>query len=410
MNTQLLFRKILSDLRVEVLDEFNSNFTRKAFFDRPWPARKMDTGRGTLLVVSGAMRRSLRCTAARGSLYFSSELPYFSIHNRGGKVPVTPAMRRYFWAMYYRNVPPEGATGKRADRKSRTAAYYRSLALTKKTEFDIPRRQVVGDHPAVGRIVRDTCERNVREWVANIFFYRKGDTTIMVDAGYNYDRLAEKMSWLGIDPKSIHHILITHQDTDHVGAVEADSPGLFRNAKLYIGEIENRYLTGEVRRKVIYHLYKLPQVTINNEKVLLHDGQVLDIDGVRIECFLVPGHTWGHMVYLIDDKYLFTGDTLWFGADGGYSFISALAEDNKLAVKSLALLEKKLKKRGLHPLFITGHTGWTDNMEFAFAHKNELCSPFKKKVHDPSAPYDAYDESDDTEENAKSGFLKGVGR
>ena len=39
----------------------------------------------------------------------------------------------------------------------------------------------------------------VREWVANIFFYRKGDTTIMIDAGYNYDRLAEKMHWLGID-------------------------------------------------------------------------------------------------------------------------------------------------------------------------------------------------------------------
>ena len=104
----------------------------------------------------------------------------------------------------------------------------------------------------------------VREWVANIFFYRKGDTTLMIDAGYNYDRLAEKMGWLGIEPASIRHILITHQDTDHVGAVEADSPGLFRDAKLYIGEIENRYLTGEVRRKVIYHLYRLPQVTIRN--------------------------------------------------------------------------------------------------------------------------------------------------
>ncbi len=46
-------------------------------------------------------------------------------------------------------------------------------------------------------------------------------------------------------------------------------------------------------------------------------------------------------MYLIDDKYLFTGDTLWLGADGGYSFISGLAEDNKLAVKSLAELEKK---------------------------------------------------------------------
>ena len=27
----------------------------------------------------------------------------------------------------------------------------------------------------------------LREWVANIFFYRKGGTTIMIDAGYNYD-------------------------------------------------------------------------------------------------------------------------------------------------------------------------------------------------------------------------------
>lgn len=174
--------------------------------------------------------------------------------------------------------------------------------------------------------------------------------------------------------------------------------------------MENRYLTGEKRRKVIYHLYKLPQVTINNEKVLLKDGQVLTIDGIKIECFLVPGHTWGHMVYLIDGKYLFTGDTIWFGADGGYSFISALAEDNKLAVKSLAALESKLQQRGITPLFITGHTGWTDNFQFAFAHKDQLCSPFKKKVHDPNAPYDAYDESDDTEENAKGGLLQGVGR
>ena len=250
----------------------------------------------------------------------------------------------------------------------------------------------------------------VREWVANIFFYRKGGTVIMIDAGYNYERLAEKMAWLGIAPQSIRHILITHQDTDHVGAVEADSPGLFSHAKLYVGEVENRYLTGEVRRRVIYHMYKLPQVTINNEKVLLRDGQVLNIDGIKIECFQVPGHTWGHMVYLIDDKYLFTGDTIWFGADGGYSFISALAEDNKLAVKSLSVLEEKLRARGLRPLFITGHTGWTDNFEFAFAHKEALCSPFRKKVHDPAAPYDAYDESDDTEENAKSGYLKGVGR
>ena len=29
------------------------------------------------------------------------------------------------------------------------------------------------------------------------------------------------------------------------------------------------------------------------------------------------------------------------------------------------------------------NTGWTDNMDFAFAHKNELCSPFKKESTTP---------------------------
>lgn len=247
----------------------------------------------------------------------------------------------------------------------------------------------------------------VREYIANIFFYRKNGKTIMIDAGYNYDRLEEKMSWLDISPDEISEILITHQDTDHVGAVENDSPGLFKNATLYIGEIENRYLTGEKRRKVGWGTYKLPMVESDNERVLLEDGDVFDIDGIKIEAILVPGHTWGHMVYLIDDEYLFTGDTIWFGADGGYSFISTLAEDNKLSLKSLEELEEKLKKRNLEPLIITGHTGWTRDRDWAFKHRDKKCAPFSRRAPDPEAPYDGYDESDDTEENTRSsGYLK----
>ena len=63
----------------------------------------------------------------------------------------------------------------------------------------------------------------------------------------------------------------------------------------------------------MWHMYKLPQVTIHNKKTLLDDNEVFYINDIKIECFLVPGHTWGHMVYLIDDKYLFTGDTIWLG-------------------------------------------------------------------------------------------------
>ena len=243
----------------------------------------------------------------------------------------------------------------------------------------------------------------VREWIANIFFYTKNGTTIMIDAGYNYPRLAEKISWLDIDPAEIRHIFLTHQDTDHVGALERDSDGLFRNAEVYLSAMENRYMTGELRRKVIFGLYKLPMVISDNHRTLLEDGQVLDISGIKVECLLVPGHTWGHMVYIVDDRYVFTGDTLWLGADGGYSFINSLAEDNDLSKRSLAALAKTLRERGRNYVIVTGHTGWTDDLDFAFAHIDRVCNSLKtQKPHDPDAPYDGYDETDDTEEKART--------
>lgn len=246
----------------------------------------------------------------------------------------------------------------------------------------------------------------VREWVANVFFYTKNGKTIMIDAGYNYERLAEKMKWLDIEPASIQHILLTHLDTDHVGAVERDSGGLFPNAKLYLGEIENKYLTGEARRRVLFGHYKLPMVKTDNEKRLLKDGEVFYIEDIKVEAILVPGHTFGHLVYLIDDAYLFTGDTIWFGPDGGYSFLNSLAEDNELAKKSLIKLEKIIKERGISPKIISGHTGWTDDLEFAFRHKDQICNSLKKqKPHDPMAPYDAYDEREDTEKKAREEWL-----
>ena len=242
----------------------------------------------------------------------------------------------------------------------------------------------------------------VREWVANVYFYTKNGKTIMIDAGYNYERLEEKMGWLDISPSSIDEILLTHLDTDHVGAVEKDSEGIFKSARLYIGETESKYLTGELRRRVLFKLYKLPKVDIENEIELLQDGDVFYIGDIKVEAILVPGHTLGHLVYLIDDAYLFTGDTIWFGSDGGYSFLNSLAEDNALSIRSLERLEKLLQERGLSPKIISGHTGWTDDLEFAFRHRDKICNSMKKqKPHDPTAPYDGYDEREDTEERAR---------
>lgn len=248
----------------------------------------------------------------------------------------------------------------------------------------------------------------VREWISNIFFYKKDHQILMIDAGYQYDRLAEKMSWLDLNPDMIREVFITHQDTDHIGALERSSAGLFRNARVYLSETENQYLTGEKKRRVLFHLVTLPRVYIDNQKTLLRDGETVFIGDIKVEAILCPGHTRGHMAYLVDDTHLFTGDALWLGADGGYGFINGLAEDIKEQSHSLQKLRDLLEHRGLRPVIITGHTGWTDHFEFAFRHIDRSCNMLKRtqKPEDPYAPFDSCDESDDTEEKARAGYLK----
>ncbi|MGT2932941.1 hypothetical protein [Streptococcus catagoni] len=78
-----------------------------------------------------------------------------------------------------------------------------------------------------------------------------------------------------------------------------------------------------------------------------------------------------------------------------------------MQISSLKKLEEILRKRNLKLKIITGHTGWTDDIDFTFAHTDEICNALRRKpkVHDPKAPYDGYDEIDDIEEKATHGFL-----
>ena len=242
----------------------------------------------------------------------------------------------------------------------------------------------------------------IREFSANIFFYKKNGNTIMLDAGFNYDRLEEKMKWLGIAPESVSHIFLTHLDEDRIELLEKDSPVRFPDAKTYLGSLEQQYIAGLIRRKTFSGVIKLPTPELQKQPYLLKDGDSVDIGDIHVEAMLVPGHTWGHMVYLVDEKYLFTGDTVWLGPDGGRSYVNVLAEDNKLAMESLENLKQRLKERELKPWVITAHTGWTSDFQFAFSHIDEVCNAMKKqKPHDPDAPADPYDESKDIERKAR---------
>ena len=132
-------KKILKDLRVELSDEFDKNFQRKAFFTRKWPPRKRHNRKGTLLMVTGKLRRSIRCTMGNDSVTWETSEKYAAIHNYGGIIYVKP---------HHRTIHRNGKAIRRQ---------------VKGYSYKMPRRQFLGDHPEVHRRAEAVVQRNLKK-------------------------------------------------------------------------------------------------------------------------------------------------------------------------------------------------------------------------------------------------------
>ena len=150
-----LIKNIMDDIRVELTDEFDKNFERKAFFDRPWTPLSPDyhPKDGSMLERTGALRHSIRPHINNNTLTYTSSTPYATIHNEGGtihqEVVPTPQMRRWAWANY---------------RKSKDEKF-RRMALAKRIQrtITIPARPFIGKHPVVDAAVDQIVKENVKK-------------------------------------------------------------------------------------------------------------------------------------------------------------------------------------------------------------------------------------------------------
>lgn len=132
---------ILEDMRVDLSDEFDRNFERKGFFSDKWKPRAHDYARGSLLMQSGAMRRSTQGEVSGDGVRFFSAMPYTSLHNEGGTG--------------YKMV-------KAHTRRSKKGKVYTVRAHQRK--FNMPQRQFIGDGPETQRIIRGVIDDNLQRF------------------------------------------------------------------------------------------------------------------------------------------------------------------------------------------------------------------------------------------------------
>ena len=155
-------QKILNDIKVELKDEFYRNFERKGFFSRPWQPRKKE-GRGSLMLVTGKLRRSVKAQVEGDKIIFSSDMPYAAIHNEGGTIQMKPR----------KQVIHFNKKGKFA--KKRKASYAQKASRGSYT-LNIPKRQFIGNAPEVQQIIKRVVDDNMQyldNFVSNILKPKK---------------------------------------------------------------------------------------------------------------------------------------------------------------------------------------------------------------------------------------------
>src|SRR5690606_4556700 len=148
-----------------LMDEFDRNFQRKAFFDKPWVQTRVPNRRGSLMMRSGRLRKGMRSTVSGTSIAFSNSEPYAELQNNGGQIKVTPKMKRFFWAMYYKaNGGSSESKGRKQRELSEEAEWWKRLALKKVGDtITIQQRQFIGWHPEVHRCIERIFNAHLKD-------------------------------------------------------------------------------------------------------------------------------------------------------------------------------------------------------------------------------------------------------
>lgn len=141
----------------------------------------------------------------------------------------------------------------------------------------------------------------IRDGYVNFFVYKTEKSTICFDTGSGNKQTVHEFEKLGLKTTDVSAVFLTHSDRDHTKGLH-----FFEHAKIYIGENEAPLVTGKKTR--FLSLFKNKQ--IEREYSLLKNNQVLMIDNTKVEAIFTPGHTIGHVSYLIDNKILISGDSV----------------------------------------------------------------------------------------------------
>ena len=139
---------------------------------------------------------------------------------------------------------------------------------------------------------------------------------LIVDPGFEPEKIIDYLERRGLIPAAI---LITHAHSDHIAGNEAIK-NRWPECQLAIGAAEAPKLIDP--RLNLSAMFGLNLVSPPAD-VTLEDGEFYTAAGIGLQVRAIPGHSSGHVVYLIEDcdpMMVFVGDVIFAGSIGRTDF------------------------------------------------------------------------------------------
>lgn len=144
----------------------------------------------------------------------------------------------------------------------------------------------------------------------NCFLIRRDDAdeAVIVDPGDEAERLLAAIEDLGVELKAI---LLTHTHIDHVGAVAPIARAT--GAPVYCPQAE-AFVLADIES---WTPFGFPPAESYEADETVVGGERLALAGLDIDVIFTPGHSPGHVAYLLaDEPALFSGDVLFQNSIG----------------------------------------------------------------------------------------------